>query len=1374
MKKRGVSGGVVITIIALISLVLIAILWLVIFPMFSGSSHGSINLEIVTKNNFTVYDPDTKLASVEIGRGSDSENLEGFDVVFSISGRPVNYKIGKDRVLSPGTTKVYKFDLAEYPEPDSVDIYPILGSSSLTGNVIGFVGNVVGYRSGITGNVPLGVGTVSSSSDVISLDSSAVCEFRNAYWSRDGASKRSSVDLVLKTNGLCDGLFVEFIIYKDNLLFNRRVDEINRVAVILDNSSEVKWTVPSDVKINDDYIFKVLVLEDSETGAGSISIDSTNSLVILPGSDFVSSIREFAYLDPLYTNRNWSIKVVDMNGDGKDDVVATESYRAGLGLSNGNSFIFNKNKFVIFAGVSYANRTIISGNFDGDGRGSVVSVNGFAGWVERVSYNATNGGLNHASFVGNGMVGAAVESISNILVGDFEGDGKEEMAEVTSYPAGYFPPRTAQEIAWGRPDRTNGSTAILVEPLNYISDDLNLVSFVDPLDWSSSMWVESVAADVNGDGMEDLVGRDTFGNMPLGLSNHTAFIKYLFTNTQQGSYFEGNWGSMRAGDFNGDGKDDIFSVKDNTSLYVAISKVSARTGQNFNLTYMGESSVILRSITVVDINSDGKDDIIGFSDNGDLYAEVSDGFSFKEEFIMSKNVDVRIKQFGVGDVDGDNLSEIVALTSLRHIYVIDINPAASILDFSNVCDNNGICNSSLGENETSCPGDCTPCGSSDFNGDGNVDIQDFGILKSNLNTNVTRLTNGDASGDGYVDMADFNILRVNFGDNCSADTVITSASCERNSDCLMSPTPIQDYCNGTRLCVFRGFNATCNNPGTGSAYCSYPRNADVCSVCARGCNSETRTCVVPQTCNITGALWNVSSAVVGQKVKLMITAVNCTGKTFRYVITQLQGDADYSNYANLTSSATSVDWVAGNSSAGVLHPGRCSFDVFASDGSSNVKYSSEWLNVTQSTATDIACYTFPDCHMFVPTDVVVSPICNGTQSCSSYGSKGICNNPGTIASSCALIPDPRNCTPCTNGCNATSKLCNGAIIGSRCSVNSDCGIDSISYRCLSSTSSASNVTNYTCINPGLTSSYCLSSSSGGGGGCLNGCNSSSGRCNSAVVNPCVITNLSWSNASVVGDSNIDLLLTGINCTGKKMNVTIWASDSDVIYALPTDLSFSNVISWPSMYDSRYSSSPGYFFKVLIDGTTYSSKNFGGVLLKVSNGTRVYLTRTIALKEGKNAFSLPLILNDMSVSSVLSSISDKVDRAYTYNQGFKIYNSNGRPSNLLFMEPARGYVLFMKQAANLTIIGSTTFSDGSRPRMNLSVGWNLIGPFSEAIVASSLLSGANSGGGLYTYNENSKKFELVTNPQMILNNRESYWININQATTIPITGDIIYG
>ena len=51
----------------------------------------------------------------------------------------------------------------------------------------------------------------------------------------------------------------------------------------------------------------------------------------------------------------------------------------------------------------------------------------------------------------------------------------------------------------------------------------------------------------------------------------------------------------------------------------------------------------------------------------------------------------------------------------------------------------------------------------DVDGDGDVDLTDFNILKSNFGLSPAGLEQGDTDGDGDIDLTDFNILKENFG-----------------------------------------------------------------------------------------------------------------------------------------------------------------------------------------------------------------------------------------------------------------------------------------------------------------------------------------------------------------------------------------------------------------------------------------------------------------------------------------------------------------------------------------------------------------------------------------------------------------------------------
>ncbi|MEM1013128.1 MAG: dockerin type I domain-containing protein, partial [Planctomycetota bacterium] len=51
----------------------------------------------------------------------------------------------------------------------------------------------------------------------------------------------------------------------------------------------------------------------------------------------------------------------------------------------------------------------------------------------------------------------------------------------------------------------------------------------------------------------------------------------------------------------------------------------------------------------------------------------------------------------------------------------------------------------------------------DANGDAQVDLADFGVLRANFGSSNATFAQGDFNFDGSVDLADFGLLRANFG-----------------------------------------------------------------------------------------------------------------------------------------------------------------------------------------------------------------------------------------------------------------------------------------------------------------------------------------------------------------------------------------------------------------------------------------------------------------------------------------------------------------------------------------------------------------------------------------------------------------------------------
>ena len=154
-RKRGVSTIVATVLIILIVVAAIAIIWMVILPLLGVNLGGSGGeLSIITSEGYTVYDPTTGLASVQIKRGDDDSELKNIEVIFSVEGESVKLIIPGNDTLEPNSAKLYKFDLGG-DKPDSVRVVPSfkIGTGPVTANVV-ITGNAIGDVELRIGNVP--------------------------------------------------------------------------------------------------------------------------------------------------------------------------------------------------------------------------------------------------------------------------------------------------------------------------------------------------------------------------------------------------------------------------------------------------------------------------------------------------------------------------------------------------------------------------------------------------------------------------------------------------------------------------------------------------------------------------------------------------------------------------------------------------------------------------------------------------------------------------------------------------------------------------------------------------------------------------------------------------------------------------------------------------------------------------------------------------------------------------------------------------------------------------------------------------------------------------------------------------------------------
>ena len=263
------------------------------------------------------------------------------------------------------------------------------------------------------------------------------------------------------------------------------------------------------------------------------------------------------------TNANMKVLAGDFNGDGKTDVMkfdVADSGRFGdaglyVGLSTGSRFSTTRWDWWSTS----ANMKVLAGDFNGDGKTDVLKLD--------VKDDGTDGAQGIYVGISDGtrfntslwLSGLVVNAKTKLVAGDFNGDGKTDIAVIPVDASGAF---TTHTIYVGL---STGST-------------FSMRTFAT---WSTNENMKVAVADFNGDGMADLAKLDVD-------DTGTLMAKGLYVNISTGYSFRdfphGLWSTNAAmhtlvGDFNGDGKGELmkFDVDDgggfnDRGLWVGLSR----------------------------------------------------------------------------------------------------------------------------------------------------------------------------------------------------------------------------------------------------------------------------------------------------------------------------------------------------------------------------------------------------------------------------------------------------------------------------------------------------------------------------------------------------------------------------------------------------------------------------------------------------------------------------------------------------------------------------------------------------------------------------------------------------------------------------------
>lgn len=170
-------------------------------------------------------------------------------------------------------------------------------------------------------------------------------------------------------------------------------------------------------------------------------------------------------------------------------------------------------------------------------------------------------------------------------------------------------------------------------------------------DWSNQVtWHDVMVADVDGDGLDDIIGRTGSGVWWAARSNGREFILSRWGEWNPNA----NWSFVQVGDFNGDGKDDVAGFA-NGKWWIARS-----TDNGFENELWTEWSPRANwtHVMVGDFNADGRSDIVGRAGSSWWVAR-STGDAFVNTFQGQWSANVNWQDVQLADVDNDNRSDIV-------------------------------------------------------------------------------------------------------------------------------------------------------------------------------------------------------------------------------------------------------------------------------------------------------------------------------------------------------------------------------------------------------------------------------------------------------------------------------------------------------------------------------------------------------------------------------------------------------------------------------------------------------------------------------------------------------------------------------------------
>ncbi|MCC6335656.1 MAG: N-acetylmuramoyl-L-alanine amidase [Myxococcales bacterium] len=265
---------------------------------------------------------------------------------------------------------------------------------------------------------------------------------------------------------------------------------------------------------------------------------------------------------------------------------------------------------------------VLTGDFDGDGKTDLatISPNGGGGWAQWVAMELSGSGTSTvwSAHTPQHMRNGNGDADYRVLAADFNGDRKTDLATISTTGGGGWRDWVALELSTGA---------------GFVSTVWRATTPIHMRNGDATRDYRVFAADFNGDGKADLATLSPNGGggwadwVALELSTGAGFTSTVWSTVTSGHIRRGGPGGylVRVGDFNGDQKADLLTVSPNGGGgWRDWYSMELSTGAGFVSTvwssptpmHMRNGGPDFYRVLVADFDGDGKDDVATVSPLG--------------------------------------------------------------------------------------------------------------------------------------------------------------------------------------------------------------------------------------------------------------------------------------------------------------------------------------------------------------------------------------------------------------------------------------------------------------------------------------------------------------------------------------------------------------------------------------------------------------------------------------------------------------------------------------------------------------------------------------------------------------------------------------